>query len=172
MTGVAPPPARWDIETGVAVIGAGACGLTAGLRALEGGAETVVLERDARPTGSTALSSGFVPAADTRFQRALGVVDTAEQFAADIQKKAAGGADPAVVRAVAGRIGPALEWLADRHGLEWQVLDDFLYPGHSRHRMHAVPERTGAGLMHRLLNAAEAAGLPVVTGARATAAAC
>jgi hypothetical protein len=29
--------------------------------------------------------------------------------------------------------------------LEWIVLDDFLYPGHSRHRMHAVPEKTGAG---------------------------
>lgn len=168
MQPVAPPPGRFDVEAEVVVIGAGACGLTAGLRALEAGAETIVLERDGRPTGSTAMSSGFVPAPGTRFQRAIGVYDSAERFAADIQRKAAGGADPAVVATVAGRIGPALEWLADAHGLEWQVLDDFLYPGHSRHRMHAVPERTGAGLMARLLNAAEAAGLPVVTGARAT----
>jgi fumarate reductase flavoprotein subunit len=142
--------------------------MTAGLRALQAGAETVVVERDARPTGSTAMSSGFVPAAGTRFQRAIGVSETPEAFAADIQKKAAGGADPAMVRAVTGRIGPALEWLADRHGLEWQVLDGFLYPGHSQPRMHAVPEKTGAGLMSRLLNAAEDAGLPVVTGARAS----
>ena len=53
MTAVAPPPARWDVETGVVVIGGGACGLTAGLRALEAGAETIVVDRDARPTGST-----------------------------------------------------------------------------------------------------------------------
>ncbi|MFQ5565723.1 MAG: FAD-dependent oxidoreductase, partial [Paracoccaceae bacterium] len=92
MVSVAPPPARFDIETDVVIIGAGACGLTAGLRALEAGAEVVVLERDARPTGSTSMSSGFIPAAGTRFQRAVGVRETPEDFAADIQKKAAGGA--------------------------------------------------------------------------------
>ncbi|MCH8169426.1 MAG: FAD-dependent oxidoreductase, partial [Proteobacteria bacterium] len=168
MVSVAPPPASFDIETDIVVVGAGACGLIAGLRALEGGAEVVVLERDPRPTGSTAMSSGFIPAAGTRFQRAIGVVETPEDFAADIHKKAAGGADPAIVKTVTEQIGPALEWLADAHGLEWRVLDDFLYPGHSRHRMHAVPEKTGAALMARLLGAAEAAGLTVVTDARVT----
>lgn len=168
MVSVAPPPGRFDIDTDIVVIGAGACGLTAGLRALEAGAEAVVLERDLRPSGSTSMSSGFIPAPGTRFQRAIGVRETPADFAADIQRKAAHGADPAVVRTVTERIGPALEWLADAHGLEWQVLDDFLYPGHSRHRMHAVPERTGAALMARLLAAAEAAGLPVVTDARVT----
>ncbi|MEO0995594.1 MAG: FAD-binding protein, partial [Pseudomonadota bacterium] len=52
--------------------------------------------------------------------------------------------------------------------LEWQVLTDFLYPGHSHHRMHAVPEKTGAALMARLLAAADAAGVTVVTEARVT----
>ncbi|MCH8950551.1 MAG: FAD-binding protein, partial [Proteobacteria bacterium] len=166
MVSVARPPASFDIETEIVVVGAGACGLTAGLRALEGGAEVVVLERDPRPTGSTAMSSGFIPAADTRFQRAIGVVETPEDFAADIHKKAAGGADPAIVKTVTEQIGPALEWLADAHGLQWRVLDDFLYPGHTRHRMHAVPEKTGAALIARLLGAAEAAGLTLVTDAR------
>jgi fumarate reductase flavoprotein subunit len=168
MVSVARPPASFDIETEIVIVGAGACGLTAGLRALEGGAEVVVLERDARPTGSTSMSSGFIPAAGTRFQRAIGVVETPEEFAADIHKKAAGGADPAIVKTVTGQIGPALEWLVDAHGLEWQVLDDFLYPGHTKHRMHAVPEKTGAALIARLLGAAEAAGLTVVTDARVT----
>lgn len=166
MVSVAPPPRRFDIDTGVVVIGAGACGLTAGLRALEAGADAVVLERDPRPTGSTSMSSGFIPAPGTRFQRAIGVNDTPADFAADIQRKADHGADPGVVRTVTEQIGPALEWLADRYGLEWLVLDDFLYPGHSRHRMHTVPEKTGAALMARLLAAAEAAGLPVVANAR------
>ena len=34
-----------------------------------------------------------------------------------------------------------------RHGLEWELLDGFLYPGHSALRMHAVPEKTGRALM-------------------------
>ncbi len=100
MVSVAPPPASFDIETDVVVVGAGACGLIAGLRALEGGAEVVVLERDARPAGSTSMSSGFIPAAGTRFQRAIGVLEAPEEFAADIHNKAAGGADPAIVKTV------------------------------------------------------------------------
>ena len=135
---------------------------------LRPGVDVIVLERDGRPTGSTSMSSGFVPAPGTRFQISQGIEDTPDLFAADIQKKAAQGADPAVVMALTQVIGPTLEWLADHHGLDWQVLDDFLYPGHSRHRMHAVPERTGAGLMQRLHGATDAAGIPLVTQAHVT----
>ena len=118
--------------------------------------------------GSTALSSGFIPAPCTRAQRTQGIEDSPEQFASDIQAKAHGTAHPGIVETVTRRIGPAMDWLAERHGLDWVVLDDFLYPGHSRHRMHAVPEKTGAALMTRLLGAAESAGLPIATGAQVT----
>ncbi|MFC3227564.1 FAD-dependent oxidoreductase [Marinibaculum pumilum] len=160
--------ARFAAETEVLVVGGGACGLTAALSAQDAGAVPLVLERDPAPSGSTALSSGFVPAAATRFQAAQGIADSAAGFAADIMAKAHGEADPALVDAVAGESGPALEWLADRHGLEWQVLDDFLYPGHSAHRMHAVPERSGAGLIGRLARSAGAAGVDLVCDAHVT----
>ena len=161
------PPARVDAEAEVLIIGAGAAGLTAALRARAAGAEVVVLERDARPSGSTSLSSGFVPAPGTRFQAALGVADDAETFLADIMAKSGGLSDPGLARLAAGAIGPAVEWLADHAGVEWVVLDDFLYPGHSRPRMHAAPERTGAGLHARLLAAAEAAGVTIAPATRA-----
>ena len=169
MSQVLPPPDRYDADTQVVIVGGGACGLVAALRLAEADVDTVILERDDRPTGSTAMSSGFVPAPGTRFQAQQGIDDTAELFATDIQKKAAHGADPAVVEAVTSKIGPTLEWLADNHSVEWYVLDDFLYPGHSRHRMHAVPGRTGAGLMQSLHNAIETAGVPLLTQAHVTA---
>ncbi|HEY5900635.1 MAG TPA: FAD-dependent oxidoreductase, partial [Burkholderiales bacterium] len=137
----------------VVIIGGGACGLTAALAARDAGAEVLVLERDGSPSGSTALSSGFVPAAATRYQRAAGIEDSPELFAADIQRKNHGEADPRIVGAVARAIGPALEWLDDRHGLRFDVLKGFLYPGHSALRMHALPEKTGAALMAALLAA-------------------
>ncbi|RZI63372.1 MAG: FAD-binding protein, partial [Variovorax sp.] len=62
-------------------------------------------------------------------------------------------------------IGPALDALEARHGLEWMLLDGFLYPGHSVHRMHALPQKTGAALMAALQAAVEAAGIPVLTQA-------
>lgn len=150
----------------VAIVGAGACGLTAALALQRAGVEAVVLERDAFPAGSTALSSGFIPAPGTQAQRALGIEDSPSRFEADIQAKAQGQAAPHLARAYAQTIGPALDALAQHHGLPWQVLTGFLYPGHRRHRMHAVPEKTGAGLMSRLLAAADAAGVPLLTQAR------
>ncbi len=157
-----------ESEMPVAIVGAGACGLTAALALHRVGIDAVVLERDAFAAGSTALSSGFIPAPCTQAQRALGIDDSPAQFEADIQSKAHGLAAPHLARAYAQAIGPALDALAEHHGLPWQVLTGFLYPGHSRHRMHAVPEKTGAGLMSRLLAAADAAGVPVLTEARVT----
>ncbi len=51
--------ARPEVSTPVVVIGA--CGLTAALAAREGGAEVLGLERDARPTGSTACAPTATP---------------------------------------------------------------------------------------------------------------
>ncbi|MCC3262290.1 FAD-dependent oxidoreductase, partial [Paenibacillus polymyxa] len=96
----------------VAIIGAGACGLTAALRLASAGIETVLIERDAVPSGSTALSSGFIPAAGYAVQRAAGFEDDAQRFAADIQAKANGTASPALVAAYTGAAAAAMDALA------------------------------------------------------------
>jgi fumarate reductase flavoprotein subunit len=152
----------------VVVVGAGACGLTAALAARDAGAEVLVLERDATASGSTALSSGFIPAAGTRWQAAAGVVDTVEAMAADIQRKNAGEADPHIVATVCAAAAPALEWLADAHDVAFVLVQGFRYPGHSVPRMHAVPERTGEALMGSLLAACARAGIDIVPSARVT----
>ena len=157
------------IHTPVAIVGAGACGLTAALALHRLGIDCVVLERDATPAGSTALSSGFVPAPLTRVQQAAQVQDSPALFAHDIQNKAHGQAAPDLVKAYSEAIGPAMDDLEVHHHIPWQLLDQFLYPGHSVHRMHAVPEKTGEGLMTRLRAAADAVGVVVLTQARVVA---
>ncbi len=150
----------------VAIVGAGACGLTAALMLRDAGVDCVLLERDALPQGSTALSSGFIPAAGTAVQRAAGVTDDSPgRFAADIQAKTHGTAAPHLVRAYTEAIAPALDALQQRHGLAFELLDGFLYPGHSVRRMHTLPERTGAALVGALTAAAERAGAMLVTDA-------
>ena len=149
----------------VAIVGAGACGLTAALMLSDAGVDCVLLERDAAPSGSTALSSGFIPAAGTRVQRSAGIEDSPERFAADIQAKAHGTAASHLVAAYTQAIAPAIDALQARHGIEFVLLDGFLYPGHSTQRMHAVPEKTGVGLMARLQQAAASAQIPVIGNA-------
>lgn len=154
---------EFDAHVPLFVVGAAAAGLCAALLAKEASADVVVVEHDAVPAGSTALSAGLIPAAGTRFQRAKQIDDNPRQFADDIQRKANREADPAVVEAVARGAGPMIEWLADRHKLPFDVIDNFNYPGHSVNRMHGLPSRTGRELIDRLRNAAEANGIVILT---------
>ena len=142
-------------ELPVAIVGSGACGLTAAIALRAAGIDCVLIERDAQAQGSTALSSGFIPAAGTQVQRAAGVTDdSAERFAHDIQAKAHGTAAPHLVTAFTEAIVPALDALQQRHGLAFELLDGFLYPGHSVRRMHTLAQRTGAALVATLEAAA------------------
>lgn len=158
-----------DFTLPVVIVGAGAAGLIAALAATEAGAEVLVIERDPIPTGSTALSAGLVPAAGTRWQQARDIEDSPTAFAADIMAKAHNTPDAALVDMVTNQAAPALEWLADRHGLAFSVLADFRYPGHSACRMHGLPSRAGAELIGALREAAERAGVTLLCNARVTA---
>jgi fumarate reductase flavoprotein subunit len=158
----------FELEMPVVIIGAGAAGLMAALSAREAGAEVLVLERDAVPRGSTALSAGLIPAPGTRWQRELQIADSPERFTADIMAKAEGAPDPELVALVTREIGPALEWLHGRHGLAFSVVTDFRYPGHSAHRMHGLPSRSGEELVNALRGAAEAVGVEVLCEAHVT----
>lgn len=155
-------------EMPLVIIGAGACGLVAGLAALSAGIEAVVVERDKIPRGSTFMSSGFIPAAGTRFQQAAGIQDTPALMAKDILDKNQNQADPAIVTAITNAAAEVVEWLTDAYQIPFELVEGFLYPGHSRMRMHCTPRRSGEELMSCLLNAAQKAGLPILTEARAS----
>ncbi|WP_332694139.1 FAD-dependent oxidoreductase [Bosea sp. (in: a-proteobacteria)] len=149
----------------VVIVGAGAAGLCTALAARDAGADVVVLERDAEPAGNTALTLGMLPGAGTRFQREKGIADTSELFLADILAKAKGKTEAGLARAVAEASGPAVEWLVDCHGVHFELLDDILYPGHSRHRYHVPKGRTGMEMEAGLLRAARHASVEIVTSA-------
>ena len=156
---------EFEVEIPVVVVGAGACGIIAGLTAQETGSEVLVLERDDVPRGSTALSSGMIPACETRLQEAKGVDDSIALLSADIRRKSRGGADLDIVEAICRESGSAIDWLIEQKGVPLQLVHSFLYPGHSVHRMHAPPSMTGAELIGALSAAAEKDNLDIVTNA-------
>ena len=169
MTIRTPPKDGFEAGVPLVVVGAGAAGFCAALAAHELGVEVMILERDSIPRGSTALSAGLVPAAGTRFQIAIGISDDPALFAADLKRKAHGQADPALVDLVAHQAGPTVEWLADRYGFPFSVVDDFDYPGHSARRMHGLPSRSGVELIDRLRQAADAREIPLIVNATVSA---
>lgn len=164
---VKAPPEAFDLEVETLIIGAGACGLIAALSADEAGQQVLVLEADASPSGSTALSAGLIPAAGTALQQAAGIDDSPALFAADIQAKAHHENNQTLVDLLAQNAAPVIDWLTETHGLPFSLVDDFDYPGHSSRRMHGLPTRAGRELIDALRSATERAGLDIICDRRA-----
>src|SRR3974390_3806804 len=114
---------KFDTQVPLLIVGSGAAGLCAALAAKEAGVDAIVIERDAVPSGSTALSAGLIPAAGTRFQRAKGIDDSPQLFAFDIQRKANGKNDMEVVEAVARGATSLIEWLTARHRFPFAAVE-------------------------------------------------
>lgn len=62
-------------EADIIIVGAGAGGLGAALRAAEAGKRTILFEKESAPGGDTALSAGTIHAAGTTLQQAQGYRD-------------------------------------------------------------------------------------------------
>jgi fumarate reductase flavoprotein subunit len=153
---ILPDDGSWAGETDVVVVGSGGCGLTAGIAAAQGGVDVLVLEKQARPWSNTARSAGMIPAAGTRFQRATGITEGPEEFAADILRKNGHASDRETTLRLTRAAPGLVEWLVDEVRVDLVFVDDFRYPGHSQFRMHAPPSRTGAALVADLRRAVEA----------------
>ena len=159
---------EFETSVPVVIIGAGACGMTAALTVADAGVEVLVLERDSVPQGSTALSSGMIPACETHIQKAHGVKDTVDAMTTDILSKAHNATDADMVKVLCQESGPAINWLTGTHGVELALVDGFLYPNHSYLRMHAPASRTGADLIGSMTQAVERAGVDLLTDSTVT----
>lgn len=141
---------------GLIVAGAGAAGLATALAATEGGADVVLIEarESFRTASNTAMSTSMIPAGGSRWQREAGIADSPERFREDVRRKTRGQADPTVTQALTDVAPELVVWLHDRCGVPLGLVTDFSYPGHSYHRCHAVPDRSGRTLLRHLLDEA------------------
>lgn len=141
---------NWDLETELAIVGAGGCGLMAAFAAARTGVEVTLLEKNSRLQCNTEIASGSIAAAGTRFQKALGIDGTVEQMAADIQRKNNGQADPAIVLALCRRACDVVDMIVDEVGLPLELNTDAGRVGQSFLRLHNPPGRSGALLVRAL----------------------
>lgn len=152
----------FDID--LLVIGAGACGLAAAIAAHDAGISAAIIEKREKPGGNSALSTGSVPGAGSRFQREAGIEDSAARMAADLARIAPETDDPALVRRMAGISAETVEWLIDVVGARMQLITAYRHIGHSVPRLHAPVSRRGIELVEDLLEAVARRGIPLAVG--------
>jgi fumarate reductase flavoprotein subunit len=153
-----------NFDVDVLVIGAGACGLSAAIAAHDAGATVAIVEKRDRPGGNSSLSTGSVPAANSRFQREAGLVDSPEKMVADLTAIAGETDDPALVRRMAEVSAETVEWLVDTVGARMVLITAYKHIGHSIQRLHAPASRRGQDLVDDLLAAIDKRQIPLAVG--------
>lgn len=143
---------KQTIHTDVIVVGAGGCGLVAGLTAAEQGAAVIILEKQALPGGNTGLSAGLVIAAGSDLQIAAGESGTPGELAEDIWRANDGESDHEVTLQLCRVSGDMINWTL-AHGVPWELMSEYRYPGHNRSWLHATPERSGEPIIYALTRA-------------------
>lgn len=156
-----PSTPSFDIQVDVLVIGAGGCGLVAALAAHAGGAEVAIVEKLDRIGGNTVLSSGSIPAAGTRLQRAAGIDDSPAGFAADLRRVAGPQDAEHLVDRLTEVSADLIHFLIDVAGVNLTLIDHYRHVGHGVNRLHAPPSRRGADLVRDLERAVNGRDIPV-----------
>lgn len=151
-------------DVDVLVIGAGACGLAAAIAAHDAGASVAIVEKMDRPGGNSSLSTGSVPAANSRFQREAGIKDDPETYVRDLMGIAKETDDLDLVRRLAEASAETVEWLIDTLGARMALITAYKHIGHSVPRLHAPVSRRGQDLVDDLLRFAEERDIPLAVG--------
>jgi fumarate reductase flavoprotein subunit len=144
-----------ETDYDVAVIGSGVSGLSAAACAASAGARVLVAESESRVGGSSRLSTGIIMGAGTRFQRAQGIEDSADELFYDYLTANQWDVETGAVRRLAEECGPAVEWLADQ-GLEFRP--QILFAGGERAPRGHSPVGDGEAIIRTLLGTVR--GLP------------
>jgi fumarate reductase flavoprotein subunit len=155
---------HFDLETEVLVIGAGGCGLAAAVAAHDAGAQVMVVEKLDRAGGNTALSTGSVPGAGSKYQRERGIEDSPERMVEDLLRLSGPHDAPELVEFLARESAPLVDWLVESVGARMRLIHEYKHVGHSVPRLHAPDSRRGKDLFDDLMHAVETRGVPVAVG--------
>ena len=146
------------------VIGAGACGLAGAIAAHDAGLAVAIVEKRDRPGGNSALSTGSIPGAGTRYQRAAGIEDSPERMIADMFAVSGHHDADDLTRLICHQCGPLCEWLIDELGARMGLITAYKHVGHTVERLHAPRSRRGQDLVDDLLRFVDERRIPLALG--------
>jgi fumarate reductase flavoprotein subunit len=145
------------VDVDVVVIGGGAAGMVAALRAARGGRSVALFEKSTQHGCNTQVSSGSLAAAGTRWQEAAGIDDSPQRQVDDIVRESGDESTRPLVEALCAVAPTYLYWLNDELGHTLELGGDMRRHGMSAPRLHTDPARSGGALLVRTLRTAIAA---------------
>ncbi len=118
-------PARWDETVDVVVVGTGAAGLTAAIRAADAGASVLVLEKTLVVGGSTSVSAGLVWVPMNHHLAEVGISDSRAEALAYVRRLSGRVADPDLLELCVDRGAEMLAYLEARTPLRMAAMGQF-----------------------------------------------
>ena len=104
------------LEADIVVIGGGAAGLTAGVKALQNGASVILLEKTGMTGGASAMAGAGTKATGSKWSIESGSTETAEDFIAQITTNGHNKNHMPTVENFARTLGTAFDWLVAEDG--------------------------------------------------------
>ncbi|MFL6796907.1 MAG: FAD-binding protein [Xanthobacteraceae bacterium] len=137
-----------EYDTDVAIVGAGAAGVAAGIQARAAGARAIAFEQNAEPGGAAIISGGGCLIVGSPLQKRSGIEDTPDLAFDDWIKWGGPSADAVWARYyIEHTLNDLYHW-AEAFGVKW--VDLKVQEGNSVLRW-TRPERNGLGLMTHLI---------------------
>jgi succinate dehydrogenase/fumarate reductase flavoprotein subunit len=147
----------------VLVIGGGGAGFAAAIEATVAGARVIMVEKNPRPGGTTALSVGSITATQTPHQLRQGIQDSPAEHDEDlaaINARRGLPDNPALRRVLIENVTDTFRWLLD---LGVEFIGPLPEPPHRHSRMHCVLP-TAKSYIARLVKRAKSLGVEIRCG--------
>jgi urocanate reductase len=121
------PVVKWskevvEVETDVVIVGSGAAGISAALRADQLGLKTILLEKMSFVGGAISISGGNQVVSGSKLQHAAGVSDdTPELMVADFLANGSGLNVKELVTLLAENVGETTDWVHEYMGVDYDM---------------------------------------------------
>lgn len=117
---------HWDEEVDILVVGSGAGGMAAAIRAHDLGAKTLLIEKSAYYGGSTAMSGGVVWIPNNDMMASTGIEDSDEEAFTYMKTLTRGRVSEARIKAYITKGREMLRWVMDNTRAQFMAMD--VYP--------------------------------------------